>query len=111
MNNKKIYFEEIINALATLDQVTGCEFQIVLKSNEWATLEKQKGEQIKIFNWQDPEKGSPLGNRILEYIVNMIKDHLVKELIKLEVTQKNTSKKLADVENILKIIKESESST
>lgn len=67
-------FDDVMQALTTLEHVTGKQYELCIKSDQWATLNDQANNKVEfIFEWMDIDKPK-LVDRILAYISSLKKN-------------------------------------
>lgn len=100
---QEVTFDEIMHALALLEDVTGCQYEVRLKSDQWATLNMQNNDSnVTTFQWERDNKN--LSSRILEYIVDMSKNHLKEKLEKLNSLKRVTESSIEETSKTLKAL-------
>lgn len=97
----EVTVSELLECLSLLEQTDSHYYSISLRGEQYATL--NRGESIvTTFEWKGQESNLTLGNRIVEYIVNMAKDQTLKKLDKLKTQRRNLEVEIKELEVTLK---------
>ena len=113
-DEKEVNVSELLDCLQVLEEASGFEYEIRIKSSCCATLSKSNGnfvETVTTFAFGEPNNkpersGVTLGNRMIAYMANLSKELLRQKISKIEAEKSKIDNSLRETKDLLKALGE-----